>query len=240
MKRRIFWRAIALCTLLIGICTLPSSAQEIFQRENHIQVTGRAEREITPNEFWLAITLQESDSKGKITIDEQVKAIHSVLKRIGIDPQKALRLANSTNSFHKKGENRATAHYELRTNSIAEMHAAWQALDQLALSEVRLLKAVYTQLEELSRELRREAILNARDCAQQLAEALGQKAGACFYIVDWNNNLAATFELDNAINLTYRSKQAVSEETIEEAENPQPEFRTRKVSYQVQAKFVLE
>ncbi len=216
-------------------CLTPVQGQEVTAEENYIQVTGRAEREVTPDEFQVAITIQERDSKGKISIEEQQRSLTAALKRVGIDPEKALRLSANASSYHKKGNSLSSARYDLTLHSMAELQAAFEALEPLNLSQVVLRRATYSQMEQLEEELRREAILNARQCARQLAEALGQEVGRCLQIIDWNNELSAGIYLDNAL---FRAKGAVTEEAAI-VEELLPEFRSLKLNYQLQARFLL-
>ncbi len=219
--------------------TLSLAAQnnnEEFQP--NVQVNGRAERMITPNEFDLMIVINERDSKGKITVEQQQKEMVSTLKRLGVDVEKQLTFANLSSEFFKKKTSVATAKYQLRLNSAADVTRVWQALNDLDISNVSILKVGHSDIEQLKSEVRREAIINARECATQLAEAIGQKIGPCFYIYDSNYDVTPRFYNNMAVS---RAK-AYADGAVEEATEDEPalEFKNLKLEYSVQAKFVLK
>ena len=52
----------------VVLTALPAMAQYEEKFPSYIQVNGRAEREIAPDEFYLSIVINERESKGKITV----------------------------------------------------------------------------------------------------------------------------------------------------------------------------
>ena len=89
---------------------LPVFAQE---EENYIQVNGTSEMEIVPNQFYLSITLDEGDTKGKQAIELQRKQMIAVLKALGIDTEKQLTMADMSSSYFKRGTSLSIAKYQL-------------------------------------------------------------------------------------------------------------------------------
>ena len=76
----------------VMLSVLPAAAQEQASKldASYIQVWGQAEKEITPDEFYLSVTINEKDSKGKISIQTQERAMLDALKKLGVDTQKQL------------------------------------------------------------------------------------------------------------------------------------------------------
>ena len=91
--------------------------QEAFP--SYIQVNGRAEKEIAPDEFYLQIIINERDSKGKISVESQQRDMIAALKRAGVDVEKQLKMANLSSEFFKKNTSVATAKYQLQLGSSA-------------------------------------------------------------------------------------------------------------------------
>ncbi len=242
MKSKSFICAGALAAMMLLAGATQTAAQGHFTTSNeqtpdYIQVEGYAVREVTPDEFWLSITITERDSKGKISVEEQQRAMLSVLKGIGIDPEKQLKMADNSSEYARRKQALATAHYELKLPSAEQMHDAWAALSELNLSKVELSKASYSKMESLRSELRQEAIRNARQGADELASAIGQRAGRCYRIIDRNDRLYPSYE-DHAVQL--RSKNAVSFAEFAEDGATAIDFRPFKLHYQLEACFVLE
>ena len=230
--KKIVWLAVALCST--GFAA--AQVQETYP--SYIQVTGRAEKEIVPDEFYLSIVLDERDSKGKISVESQQRDMIAALRRQGVDVEKQLKVANLSSEFFRKNTSVASAKYQLLLRSAAEVSEAWQALDRLGISGVSIQKVSHSELDKLKEEVRVEAIRNAQQSARTLAEALGQKIGKCFYIWDSNSDIMPAY-YNNAVSV--RSAKGVSfADFAEEVEEEPLDFKTIRLQYSVQTKFVLE
>lgn len=226
---------------LLGVGVLMALAVTAQTKEtypSYIQVNGHAEREVTPDEFYLSIVLDERDSKGKITIENQRRDMVAELKRLGVDVENRLKVANLSSEFFKKKSSVAQAKYQLKLGSAAEVAKVWQALDALNISNVSIQKVTHSKLAQFKNEIRIEAIRNARENARTLATAIGQQIGPCFYIYDSNSDVLPRY-YDNSVMV--RSMKARGTADAEEvAEEEVVEFKTIKLEYNVQTKFVLE
>lgn len=232
MKRIILMAAVALMAL-------PAAAQTAGEAfPSYIQVNGRAEKEITPDEFYLSVVIDERDSKGKLSVEAQQRDMIAALKRLGVDVEKQLKVANLSSEFFKKKSSVATAKYQLQLGSAAEVARAWQALDELGISNVSILKVSHSRLDCLKEEVRVEAMRNAQQSARTLAEAVGQRIGRCFYVYDSNSDVMPTYYNNSMV---MRSKTVMFDAAEAAAdEEPALDFKTIKLQYNVQAKFVLE
>lgn len=232
MKKLILLAAVALMVL-------PAAAQcpaEAFP--SYIQVNGRSEKEVTPDEFYLSILINERDSKGRITVEQQQREMIAALKRLGVNVEKQLKVANLSSEFFKKKTSVATAKYQLQLSTAAQVSQVWQELDKLGISNVSILKVTHSKLEQYKQEVRVEAIRDAKRNAATLAEAIGQSIGKCFYIYDSNNDVMP-FYYNNAV--VMRSMKAEAADMAEAGAGEEPlDFKTIKLQYSVQAKFVLE
>ena len=218
---------------VVALMALPAAAQMQEAYPSYIQVTGRAEKELTPDEFYLQIVINERDSKGKISVESQQRDMVAVLRKLGVDVEKQLKMANLSSEFFKKNTSVAMAKYQLQLGEVAKV---WQALDDLGISNISILKVTHSQLDKYKQEVRLEAMRNARESAQEMAGAIGQTIGKCFYIYDSNSNVLPVM-YDNAVLM--RSAKAVADAESVAEEDPL-EFKTIKLEYGVQAKFVLE
>lgn len=216
---------------------LPVAAQTQEAFPSYIQVNGRAEKEVVPDEFYLSVVIAERDSKGKISVEQQQKAMIAALKRLGIDVEKQLKVANLSSEFFKKNTSVATAKYQLQLGSAAEVSKVWQALDDLGISNVEIRKVSHSQLDQLKKQVRIEAMQDARSSAQMLAEAVGQTIGKCFYVYDSNNDVVPAY-YNNSVMM--RSMKTMDMAEAAGAEEESLDFKTIKLQYSVQAKFVLE
>ncbi len=222
--------------LILMVAAVLMSVAALADNPSFIQVTGKAVKEFTPNEYYVKIVINERDSKGKITVEEQQRQMISTLKRLGVDIEKQLLFADMSGEFFKKKTSVASASYQLKLASAKEVAEVQQALVDLGLSSVYLERVSHSDLEKFKHEVRRASVVNARECAEELAEALGQKAGRCFYINDSNYDITPRYNNMLRMNTRAYDDMAFEEETVEE---PSIEFKSIKIEYSIQARFVL-
>lgn len=223
------------------VVALSAAAQNNEKYPSYIDVTGRAEREIVPDEFYLSIVINERDSKGKISVEQQQREMIATLRRLSIDTDKQLKVSNLSSEFYRKNSSVAQAKYQLKLASAADVAKAWAALDALGISNVSILRVAHSEIDRLKEEVRLDAIRNARQCATSMAEAIGQHAGKCFYIYDSNHDVMPA-RYDN-ISMAFSTRAKMMDEAEEAgmaAGAETPEFKTIKLNYSVQARFVLE
>ena len=107
---------------VVALMALPAAAQMQEAYPSYIQVTGRAEKELTPDEFYLQIVINERDSKGKISVESQQRDMVAVLRKLGVDVEKQLKMANLSSEFFKKNTSVAMP----STSSSWGRRARWQ------------------------------------------------------------------------------------------------------------------
>ena len=211
-----------------------AQTQEAFP--SYIQVNGRSQMEVTPDEFYLSIVINERESKGKITVEIQQRQMIDALKKLGVDVEKQLKVANMSSDFYKKASSLTTAKYQLLLHSAAEVGDVTAALGDLGISNVGIVRVTRSDIDSLKEQVRLDAIRNAKSSAEALAGAIGQNVGKCFYIYDSNNNVMPVLYDNMAV---MRSAKAMG--VAEDAAADEPlDFKTIKLQYNVQAKFVLE
>lgn len=217
--------------ILAIIATLPAMAQS--SEENYIQVNGTSEIEVTPNEIFLSIVLDESDTKGRQEIELQRRQMVSALNTIGIDTEKQLTIADISSSYFKRGTSLSVAKYQLKLTNSEQVVAVYDKLSAIGISNITISRVSHSDLEQYKSRCRKEAMQNAKQVATELAQAVGQTIGSCIYIYDANRDITPSY-YSNGVMLA-RTKSAVAETTEE-----QPiEFKKIKLNYNITAKFQL-
>ena len=65
---------IYLAVMMLSMAYMPTAtAQDLGQTIPTVSVNGSAQLKIMPDEIYIAIKLDETDTKGKVTLDEQRK-----------------------------------------------------------------------------------------------------------------------------------------------------------------------
>lgn len=210
---------------------------ESYSYENCVQVTGKAEREVAPDEIYVSIVINEKDLKLKNTVEQMEKEMIRMLRSLDIDVDKDLKIDNMAsgyqNYFLKKGTPRTSASYQLKLNSAAQMGMVFQGLESIGISNMSVTKLSNSRIKEIQSQMRVEAVTNARQIAQELAEALGQKIGRAVYIMDYNNDFY--FPVARSENMLMAKAAGAADGMYETP----VEFKDIKLTYNVTVKFAL-
>ena len=181
--------------VVLGGLMLLSGADAMAQQtegfRSYIAVTGTAEREVTPNEIYIEIRINERDNKnGKTTVSEQERDMIKMLRGLGIDTERDLKVEDISGSLRTYAlrRNRVLTEktYTFKVGDAQTLGAVFEGLSEIGISQAYLTKAVRSDMKELRNELRAEAMKNARETAEILASAIGQTVGKAQLIIDNN------------------------------------------------------
>ena len=225
---------IGLVALVALIFSTPLSAQELGQTIPTISVNGSSQLKVQPDEIYISIKLDENDTKGKVTLEEQRRNMFAALKRVGVDAEKQLSVVDMNSSYYRRRGALAVTQYELKVATAEAVSKVFEALEKAGIPNVNVSRTAYSKMEELRTEARKAAIINAQQRARELAEAVGQSIGACYEINDYTTTTQP---------VVYRSKvmlaNSASLDAVAEEAEPNVEFEQIVVSYNISAKFLL-
>ena len=232
--KKIFIGAIATLALALTLNTRPAQAQTQTQQIiPTVSVNGSAEVKVTPDVIYLSIRLDESDTKGRLPIEEQRQKMFTALKRADVDAEKQLSVQGMSSEFFRRRQSLLATQYELRLESAAAVRKVFDELDKAGITNVNVTRTTYSDMESLRSEARTKAMQNAQQRARELAEAVGQKIGACYEINDYTTTTETVYG-----KRLMMSNAAMMDSAAAEAE-PNVEFEQIKVAYNVSAKFYL-
>ena len=211
-----------IATSIIATSLLFLTPQKTFAQTEtgrYIDISTTVEREVSPDELYLQITIREKDYKSKKNLEEMQEALIGALKVNRIDVPECLTLNYmgseiSYKSFSKNIKAQTEATYMLRLNDVTTMQNVISALEERQISDIELVRTKYTGEKELKEEMGIEAMQLAKAEAQMLAGAIGQEAGKAITISYWMNsgqtqprlykarmsNIAEDSAVDNASN----------------------------------------
>lgn len=168
------------------------SAYKNFIDQPYIEVTGQVKNEITPNEIYLDITLNEEDKRGKISIEEQETKMLTTLKALGIDIEKQLTVSNFDGYFQRKflAEDKMNKMktYQLIVNNGEVLAKVFQQLDEIDISNISISRVSHSDIEKYKRETKIKAIKVAKEKASEYATALDQTIGKALYVEEIQPN----------------------------------------------------
>ena len=195
-----------------------------------VSVNGASQIRVAPDEIYLSIRLDESDTKGRLPIEEQRRKMFSALKKAGVDAEKQLFVQDMSSDYFRRGRSLAATQYELKLSSAEAVREVFEALDQAGITNVDVIRTSYSDMEGLRSEARTKAIQNAQQRARELAEAIGQSIGACYEISDFTTSTQGVYRKNMLM--------STAMDAVAEAE-PNVAFEQIEVNYNVSAKFYL-
>ena len=169
----------------LAIAALTAQAQTVatLQYEEAIQVNGKAEKKIMPDEIYVAITLRDNEPKGQ-SVDKLETGMKRQFAALGIELDKALKVTSMTNAPRKRNDVDTYRSYELKVGSAGVLASVFEVLGEMGVSTANVVRVGHSQIERFRREVRIEAVRNARGIATELAEAVDQMIGPAVWIVD--------------------------------------------------------
>jgi uncharacterized protein YggE len=183
-------------TLLISALFffLAGTAQEKnFIDCNYIEITGRAQTEVAPDEIYLNITINEKENKGKVSLEKQEKEMFKKLTSLNIDLEKNMTVLDM-NSFYekyilKKDKILITKSYILKVSSADMTAKVFAALEEVGIPDVSIAKTALSNVEKIRDGVMEKAAANAKEKAVLVANALGRKVGKAIFIQNYDNYL---------------------------------------------------
>ncbi|WP_445382890.1 SIMPL domain-containing protein [Robiginitalea sp. IMCC43444] len=233
MKRFI----IVFALLLVGNQIL--AQQKNFLDQPYLETSARKDSLVTPDRLYFSILLQESDTKGRVSLEELEQKMAQRLTTIGIDLQKQLEVADLSSDFRKyflrKQDILKEKAFQLVVYTAAQAGQALYELEQIGISNVNLFKTEYSKMEELKLSLKALAVSRARQQAVVMTTALGQTLGKAIYISDNEPMVYGNMQRDlQEVVMTGMA-------STKDAYTPiTSEFKKIRVEASVQVKFSLE
>ena len=156
-------------------------AQAQIDNRRVIEVSGSAERLVTPDEFTFKITiLERMEKKEKLTIEQQETNLRAELTKIGIDPSKDLSVFDISSNYIPRKRIRdtlGTKDYRLKVRDVNKIAKLIELVDALNIAKLDLRDTEHSEITRLRRETKMDAIRAAKDKADYLLGAIGQRAG---------------------------------------------------------------
>jgi uncharacterized protein YggE len=168
----------------------------------YIEVVGTAERSIVPDEIYVSINLHERyEGKNKVGIEKQEKNLKNELADAGI-PLDQLSLSDAQGAYVKvkwgKKDVLNQKEFILMLKTAQEVGVVFGLLDELNIEDAGIYRVDHSNIENLKKEVKIEAIKAAKDKVIYLLEAIGQKPGKALVIYEnspvYASNISANVE----------------------------------------------
>ncbi|TLX74638.1 DUF541 domain-containing protein [Labilibacter sediminis] len=225
-----------LLAILIATAAFAQGTQN-FIDQPYIEVTGSAKLDIIPDEIYLSIEIKDSDTKGKQSLESLEKKMIQAFQNIGVDVSEDLTILDFSSNFKnywlKKSDIFGSKKYQLIVHSGKMLGSVFQETNKLGISNISIIKTDHSNIEKYKQEVKIKAIKAAKVKADNLAQAIGQKAGKAIFIQERNYR---TYKREYA-NTTMKVKGFAD---MEEAPLPEIEFEKIILEYEIFTRFILE
>ncbi|WP_422089251.1 SIMPL domain-containing protein [Tenacibaculum ovolyticum] len=188
--------------------------QTIKDNTPFIEVTGKVELEISPDEIYLDISLKESIKNGKkTTLDKLEDCLKEELESIGI-PKECLFVSDINSVIAKTGwwtkEVLSTGKYSLKITSPKKLKEAFKIFEKLKITDVRITKATHSKLDFYKKKNRIAAIKAAKEKADYLLNAINANTGKPLKVNETNHDLQNFAQLNYVNNSPNRYESSIS------------------------------
>ncbi|MBE0651794.1 MAG: SIMPL domain-containing protein [Bacteroidales bacterium] len=227
--------------VLAYVTAFAQTGEKNFIDQNYIEVTGKAQMEVAPNEIYLKILVNEKDFKGKQDLQKIEERMIKKLSDMGIDVSKQLAIKDLSSNFQKywlkRTEINSSKEYQLKVKSAATAGAVIQELNSIGISDISVEKVENTDIQKYRMEVKVMAIKAAKEKAIALTSAIGQKIGKAIYIREIENPVFNVYQAKGYTNMLIRGASSTGDSKPQE---PDIEFEKTKLQYSVLVRFILE
>jgi uncharacterized protein len=167
---------------------------EITPATPYIEVVGKAEKTIVPDEIYLSITIKERESgRDKVSIGQQEEKLKNALKELSI-PIENLSVSDAQADYIRikwsKKDVVSQSEYELKLENATQVAKVLEKLDKLKIDNVYITRVSHSKIVNYWKEVRIMAIKAGKEKADYLLEAIGQKTGSAIIVKEISPNLA--------------------------------------------------
>lgn len=229
--------------LLVGVFAGNIQAQQVVtnKTEPAIEVTGFAEREIVPDEIYIAIHLVErTEERTKLTIEKQETDLKKAIQGLGISLEN-LSLSDADASYVKVKWNTKEVitrkNYVLKVSSAVEVGKVYEQLERLGIQGAYIARVDHSKLEQFKKDIQVDAIKNAKEKADYLLAALGEKTGRPLIVNENFNTYQPVYTMDHTQG-NYKMLGSVSESVSDGM--PELSFQKIKLQATIYVKFEIK
>lgn len=222
---------------LFGLFSLSAMAQQVDLRKK-IHVSGTSETEVTPDIIYIGMSLKEyfkdNNSKKKVEITDLENQLVAAVLKAGIAKEDLM--INNVSSYNYATEKKknpdflASKQYRLKVSDLNKFNQIMSAVDTKGIAYTNIESYDYSKMDALKKDLKIKALLAAKEKANYMVTALGEKLGGVIEIQDGG---------DNAIQPVYRNYM-MKAEMADAAPAQEIDFKKIKLNFSVNVIFEIK
>lgn len=233
---------LAIVVILMLTVTFATAQEKNAYR--YIEVTGKAEAEVDPDEFILSITIEEyweeefkkradeKDYRTKVPISRIENNLLNTLTKAGIRKDQ-ITVQGMGNFWRERGKDfLISKQLEIKLNDFSMVNKLTELADTKGFKTMYIREMKNTRIEEIEKQVRKEALQNARDKATYLLESIGEKPDKVLTISETQEN---RWVVPYKENMMMRSVAESADMGMETAD----QLKKIKISYQIFTRFAI-
>lgn len=177
--------------------TLLFAQENTADKKPTIDVIGTAKMQVVPDEIYIAITLKERTDRGnKQTVGMQEEELKKALTLIKVPIDQLTLSAANADYIHvsfKKKEVVERTNYSLKVKDAKTAASVFEKLDSLNVENAYISHVDHSQIEELRKQVRVNAIKAAKEKADYLLEAIDEKRGPAILVEEQANEVVGIY-----------------------------------------------
>ncbi len=230
-----------LFSIFLGSHTLFSqNIPQMPKAPKSIAVSGTAEMKIIPDEIYFSITIREfMTGSNKYPIDKLEKQLVDAVLQAGID-RKNLMLDNvsSYNGYEKRNKSEeflVAKTYEIKVSDQNKLNSILEKIEAKGISNTNITNYSHSKMPEFKKQLKIQALKNAKEKANYLLEAIGEQLGEALRITEDENAIPQPY---------YANTRMLGQSMYDNSGGGQPseqvDFKTIKIQFSIQAEFAIK
>ena len=182
-----------LFTLIAFVAVSTSVFAQNVDLRRKIEVSGIAEKEVTPDIINVNISLQEyMNGKTRVTIEQLEKQLERAVKDANI-PKEDFTISNVSawnNTYNKKKtpDFLASKQYRIRFHDLNKYNYILSQIDPKGIQSTDIANFDYSKMAELKKELKIQALKAAKEKATYLLASIDEKIGGALDISEVDNS----------------------------------------------------
>ncbi|HEX8547833.1 MAG TPA: SIMPL domain-containing protein [Cytophagaceae bacterium] len=232
MQKAIFF----LVFLISGSLCLAQTEQQNPKNIKSIEVSGSAEMEVIPDDLFFSVVLKEyMDGKNRVGIEKLEAELEKAVAQNGISKEN-LQVENVFGyqwTPNKKATDFLTSKgYVIRVSNPNKIDAVLAKVDPKGINQVYLKEYRHTKIETYKRDLKLQALKNAKEKAKYLLDGIGEQLGEALHI--------AESEIPYQQPMYANSRMMMKSESDGMSNGGDISFQTIKLTYDIRAEFRIK
>jgi hypothetical protein len=224
--------------LILLMVALVATSQN-KETERLIEVNGKAEMEIQPDEIVFIIGIEEywkeefekkkdfEDYKTKVPLAEIEDALIKNLRNVGIEKDD-IKVKSMGNYWRYKGkEFLYSKQFEIKITDLAKINQLTQIQDAKGIKYMNIGELNHSKMDEFKKEVKINALKDAREKAAYLVESIGSQLGEVVTISELSDSYYRPMRPEPMMMMAKSADMAA--ESIDEVQNIKLEYQVRAV-----------